>query len=133
VQGLNSVGERAFADVVEARAVIDRDPQAGAALIARSLTATVDRPDSDTESIKARSYAELTLAVDAARRGAWHDALARLADGAHAPVPPGCVLGVAVDNTRALAVVRVDVGFPGARARRARRRDRGRDQRARPR
>ena len=105
--------EVAFADVIEARTLIDRDPKAGAALLDRALAATAKA--TDTDGVKAHAYAALTLAVDAGRRNAWDSALASLAEAQHTALPTGCVLGVAVDEARALTVLRV-AGSPSTGA-----------------
>jgi hypothetical protein len=98
---------RAFADIVEGRALIDRDPPAGAALVERGIAAARAIGDANTDALKAHTYGARTLAVDRARRGDYGGALVELADAVHRPLPAsGCVLGVGVDEGRSLAVVR---------------------------
>jgi hypothetical protein len=98
------------ADVIEARYWMLSDPARGEALTRRALDEAAHLPAGDVATAKASEYARLTLAVEAARAGRAQESLAQVAAGAGAgdesADEPGCALGLAVDDERALAVTR---------------------------
>ena len=107
--------ERGYADVALGRFLLERDHDAGIALVKRAIADMAGIAGSDTTAEKVRAYGALTLATDAARLGHGEDALAQLADDER------CILLVGIDDERAFAVSRdasgaAAVHFDGARA-----------------
>ncbi len=104
-------GESAFADVVEGRATMPRDRAAGMTLVNRGLASALRLPAGDAIAMRARSYAHLTIAVEEARTNAALSSLvhigASVAETANeGALGEGCVLGVAMDDERSIAVTR---------------------------
>jgi hypothetical protein len=99
-----SPGEQAFADAIAGRYLLEHDRAAGVARLERAIARAGQRPESDADARKARTYALVTLAVDDARRGQSASALTRIAAYLDGVPPPRCALGVAVDDERIVAV-----------------------------
>jgi hypothetical protein len=105
-----SPADRAQVDAIEGAARIERDPEVGAALLQSSLDAVSKLPRGDTVADKARAYAHLMLALDAARRGRGDEALDQMVADAGASTDTRCSLAVGVDNDRSFAVTRGAAG-----------------------
>ena len=104
-------GEAAFADVVEGRATMPRDRVAGMTLVNHGLASALRLPAADAVAMRARVYAHLTIAVEDASANAPLPSLvhigASVADTPNeAALGEGCVLGVAMDDERSIAVTR---------------------------
>ncbi|MBX3159108.1 MAG: CHAT domain-containing protein [Deltaproteobacteria bacterium] len=93
-------------DHIEGRALIDRDRSAAEALLRRAIATARALPQSDATARKASAWSYAVLAIAAARHGEGDRALALLAEEQGLAVPPRCVLGLALDDQRRVAVVR---------------------------
>lgn len=98
--------QRAMLDHCEGRLVIDEDPDAGAAILRRTIAAARQLATVDAVARRAVAFSSSVLALAEARRGAGASALAALADEQGVTLPEGCVLGVAVEDKRRMAVAR---------------------------
>jgi hypothetical protein len=105
-----SIAERIVLDHAEGRAVIDRDPAAGAALLGRAIAAARAVPPSVGLAHKAAAWSTSVLVATAAQRGDGDAALAVLADEQHVALPRSCVLGLAVEDRRRTIVARDAAG-----------------------
>ncbi len=101
-------GERAVADEIEGRLLVDGggDAAAGRALLERAIAAADARPSWDPDAVEARSLAYAALMVDAARRGDHAGVLDLFAREAGAERPARCALGVASDFDRVVVAAR---------------------------
>jgi tetratricopeptide (TPR) repeat protein len=102
-------GRRAFLDHVEGRLLIERDRAAATVLLEQSI-ATAGAAPGDAEARRARSYSYAVLALDAARAGEWERVWKLLGEEAGFAPADRCTVGVAVDDDRALAVIRDAAG-----------------------
>ncbi|MEZ4363468.1 MAG: CHAT domain-containing protein [Kofleriaceae bacterium] len=103
-----------LAAIAEARLQLDDDPGATAKL--RELLPTLT--GSDETSLAFRAWIYQSIIDDAARRGAWTEAVALAAEELGAPPPQTCALVVSLDDTRGTAVALDAHGAAtGARAR----------------
>ncbi len=103
--------EVAFLDVTEGRAVMERDRAAGMALVHRGLASALSLPASDSVAARVRAHAHLTLAIEEARANASLASLVHIgaivSEGTNeATLGEGCLLGVATDDERSIAVTR---------------------------
>lgn len=103
-------GALALADHIEGRFTLERDSAAGQALLRRAIAAAERLPSWDTDARKARAYSYTSLLMEAGRRQDYARALELLLEEAGGALPSRCMLGVAVDDERALAVARVEGG-----------------------
>ncbi|HWM88408.1 MAG TPA: CHAT domain-containing protein [Kofleriaceae bacterium] len=109
-----SPGERAFLDHVEGRLLIDREPEAGRALLRRAITAAGALPD-DIKADKARSFSYSVLVEEAGSRAASGEALDLLAEQLALPPPARCALGAAVEESATFAARAADGTTTGVR------------------
>ncbi|MBP9208547.1 MAG: CHAT domain-containing protein [Kofleriaceae bacterium] len=105
-----SPAERAVLDHIEGRLLVERSPREGQALLSAALAAAERMPPSDVLAAKARAYSTSVLVLEAGRTGDFGRALTLLARERRIPVPARCVVGVAVEDERRLAVVRDAAG-----------------------
>lgn len=102
--GALGAGELALADHIEGRLVIERDRAAGQVLLRRAIARADGQPDDD--HTKARGYSFSILALDAGRAGDFAAVLRLLGEERGVAPPARCAVGVAVEDERAIAVVR---------------------------
>ena len=107
------LGRRAQADVLQARLVIGRDRPAGERMLTQALAEAAQAPD-DVDAKRARAYAYLTRAVEAALAGDDAAALTALAADAGTTPPQRCALGIAIDEERIVTVLRGADGRMGS-------------------
>jgi hypothetical protein len=101
---------RIMLDHIEGRALIDRDPAAAELLLRRAIAAAKLAPPHDASARKAFGWSYAVLAIAAARRGDGEAALGWLAEEQGVSVPESCVLGLALDDQRRIAVARDAAG-----------------------
>ncbi len=99
-------GDRALVDAARGDALAVRDPAAGAAMIRAALADAEKIPANDTMGKKARAWAHLSLAVDAAHEGRAGDALDEMVADAGGATDSRCSLAVGVLYERAFAVTK---------------------------
>ena len=99
-----SAGGRAMADHLEGRALIVRDPAAGARLLRASIDQAEALGTADQLGQKARAYSFGALVLEAARSGNFEEALRLLAQEQRVELPRACVFGVGVGDERFFAV-----------------------------
>ncbi|HET9620319.1 MAG TPA: CHAT domain-containing protein, partial [Kofleriaceae bacterium] len=102
--------QRIELDQVEGRAIIDREPAAGEALLRRAITAAAGLPSAIMAAHKAAGWSYSILVSAAARRGDGDRALALLGEEQGVAVPARCVLGLAVEDEHRTIVVRDAAG-----------------------
>jgi cellulose synthase operon protein C len=100
-----STGEKAQADLIEGRLLIERNRDEGEALLRRAIAAAAGEPDDVL--VRAAGYESFTvLVLDAGRRRDFAGAFALLLEAEGRSIPPGhCTLGVAGED-RLLVVAR---------------------------
>jgi hypothetical protein len=99
-------------DHAEGRAIIDRDPAAGEALLRRAIATAKLLPPSAVEARRTAAWSYAVLAIADARRGDGDAALTVLADEQELAAPATCVVGIAVDDRRRAIVARDAAGKP---------------------
>ncbi|QSQ20661.1 CHAT domain-containing protein [Pyxidicoccus parkwayensis] len=99
-------GERVMATHIEGLAVIEREPEAGRALLRQAIAEGNRLGSEDPVATKARAYSYSSLILDAGRAGDWAGALALFAEESGAGAPERCELGVEVHDERALVVAK---------------------------
>jgi len=109
-------GDAALLVHYEGRFALPSDPVKGAALLRRSLQEADAVPAGDAMARKVRAYGFTSLILEAGRRGDMAGALALFGEELRATAPLRCVLGLAADDDRFLAVA---VGADGQVAGRA--------------
>jgi cellulose synthase operon protein C len=98
-----AAGDAALAVISDvSRARLSIESAAGGA--AQLRAALPKLAGTDETSIAFRVWVYQTLIDDAARRGAWADALTIVAEELGVPVPKACALAVSLDDTRGTAV-----------------------------
>jgi hypothetical protein len=95
-----------FNDMIEGRALLERDAPAGRTLLRQAIASAETRPRSDSIAPRARSAAYFALIMDAARDGRAAEALDDFAAQLGVHTPERCALAVAVDDNRMTAVTR---------------------------
>lgn len=98
--------QRAMLDHCEGRLLIDAEPAAGGALLRRAISEARALATADVAARRAVAFSSSVLALAEARRGDGAAALATLADEQGVSLPASCVLGVAVEDKRRMAVAR---------------------------
>jgi hypothetical protein len=93
-------------DHAEGRVMIDRDPQAGEALLRRAIDVAKQLPPTAVEPRRAAAWSYAVLAIAAAKRGDGDAALAVLAEEQELAAPKTCTLGLAIDDTRRAVIAR---------------------------
>jgi hypothetical protein len=109
----SSPGELAILDHAEGRALIERDPPAGEALLRRAI-ASGAAADGDAVGVLARELSLTVLALAAGRRGDHAAALAAMAERLGRAAPDRCAVGVAGERDAVVVVVGADGAFAGA-------------------
>jgi len=104
-----SPAERAMADQIEGRLVVETDRAEGEALL-RSAIAGGDRKPLDPLAARARGYAYSVLALTAGREGDWDRVIATLAEEIGVDPPARCAVAVAAEDERAVVAVRAPDG-----------------------
>ncbi|RKH56189.1 CHAT domain-containing protein, partial [Corallococcus aberystwythensis] len=105
-QGQPRPGERALLDALQGEFELERDPAAGRALLRSALTQAEQWPD-DVNARRAQARASAALISDAGRTGAFLEALTLAGRQLQVTgVPERCVLAVAVQHERTVAVAR---------------------------
>ncbi|WP_164017745.1 CHAT domain-containing protein [Pyxidicoccus trucidator] len=104
--GLLRPGERVLATHVEGRAVIEREREAGRALLRQAIAEGNRLGSEDPVAWKARAYSYSSLILDAGRARDWAGALSLFAEESGAGTPERCELGVEVHDERTLVVAR---------------------------
>ncbi len=97
---------QAMLDFLEGRLVVDVEPERGRKLLRGAIDSANKLPHDDADAQKARAFSYQTLIAATGSAKAWPEALALFAEEASLPLPGSCVVAVAVDNERNLAVVR---------------------------
>lgn len=97
--------ERAFADEIEGRLLVQYDRAAGTALLERAITAA-DALPRDVAAQKERAGAYDMLIADAARQGDHARVLALIAQDLRLPPPGPCTVGMVVQSEGSVVVVR---------------------------
>jgi hypothetical protein len=92
-----TAGEKAFADHIEGRVLIERDRAEGEKLLRRAIAAS-DAADDQGLVQPMRDLSFTVLALDAGRRSDFDGALRLMAEAQGRPAPTGCTLGVAGDD-----------------------------------
>lgn len=98
-------GDRALVTLIEGRFELERDREAGRKLL-RDAIAQAQAEPLDVNARRARAFAYSSLILDAGRTRAYEEALALMAEELRVDVPSRCVLAVAVEQERTLAVAR---------------------------
>lgn len=102
-----------LAGLAKARLHLEQEPSGAATLRA----ALPELAGQDELSSAFRAWVYQTLVDDAARRGAWAEALSAVAEELSVPTPSRCALAVSLDDTRGTAVALGQAGSPsGARS-----------------
>lgn len=104
--GVLRPGERVLTTHIEGRAVIEREREAGRALLRRAIEEGNRLGSQDPVAWKARAYSYSSLILDAGKAGDWAGALALFAEETGAAVPERCELGVEVHDERTLVAAR---------------------------
>ena len=104
-----SPGLRAYLDHIEGRAVIDRDPVAGEALLRRAIAAAQAEP-SDPEAVKVSAWSYSVMATSEGKRNDGTTALKTLAGELGVTVPATCAVGIAAEGRDVVAITRDKVG-----------------------
>lgn len=99
-------GRRVLALLIEGRFEIERDRQAGEALLRRAIDEGSRLDPTDINARDGVALAHHSLAVSAGKAGAFSEALAWVARQLQVSVPERCVLAAAVDSERTVVVVR---------------------------
>ncbi|HUJ58557.1 MAG TPA: CHAT domain-containing protein [Kofleriaceae bacterium] len=107
--------ERILLDHAEGRALIDRDPATGEALLRRAITEARALPSSAIEAHRTAAWSYAVLAISAARHGDGDATLGLLGEEQGLAVPHSCVLGLAVDDQRRAFAARDAAGKPVVR------------------
>ncbi len=110
--GALSPGQRALADEMEGRLLLERGRAEAKPLLDRAIASAAALPPWDVEAQKARSFSYSGLVHAAGRDGRWGDALDLLAAELGADPPRRCAVGVATDYDRLLVAARGADGAP---------------------
>lgn len=100
-----TAAQRALADEIEGRLLIERDRTAGTTLLQRAIAAAEALPR-DVDAEKARAGAYSMLVFDAARQGEHARVLALIARDLGLPSPGACSVGIFAEDERSVVVVR---------------------------
>lgn len=103
-------GERVMLTHIEGRAVIEREPEAGRALLRQAISEGNRLGVQDPVAWKARAYSYSSLILDAGKAKDWAGALALFAEESGAAVPQRCELAVEVHDERTLVAARGPAG-----------------------
>lgn len=107
---LTTAADKAHLQVVGARSLahFDRAAATGQLRAALAAAAALPRNDLFARGARANAYSELTFI--AAADGRWDDAIAAVAGHLELPAPARCMVAVALDDERQVAVVRDEQG-----------------------
>jgi hypothetical protein len=98
-------GEALMLDVIDGRyEVYARNATTGRARLRDAIERASHLSPDDTSARKARTAAYGTLIADAAAHGEWNEALTIFAEESSLDPPPTCVLAVAIDDERSVAI-----------------------------
>ncbi|MBS2022756.1 MAG: CHAT domain-containing protein, partial [Deltaproteobacteria bacterium] len=103
-QNALSPGDKAEADDIAGRALLEQSEAEGKKLLEQSIAAADALGPQDVQGQKARAYSYVSLQLDAARKGRFDEALALLAKEQHVEQPRECALGVGVDDDRSYVI-----------------------------
>lgn len=98
-------GDLALLALIEGRFELERDRNAGRALL-REAIAHAEASPSDVNARRARAFAYSSLILNAGKARAYEEALALVAEELRVEPLPRCVLAVAVEQERTLVVAR---------------------------
>ena len=102
-------GLRAYLDHIEGRAVIDRDPVAGEALLRHAIAVAQAAPN-DPEAVKVAAWSYSVLATSEGKRRDGTTALQTLAGELGVTMPGACAVGIAAEGRDVVAITRDKAG-----------------------